>query len=66
MVKAWGYGHGPVEVARAALEGGATWLAVALVEEGRQLRARRGSTAPILLLSEPQPDAMAEVVALAG
>ena len=39
VVKAWAYGHGPVRVARAALEGGATWLAVALVEEGRQLRA---------------------------
>jgi alanine racemase len=61
VVKAWGYGHGPVEVAHAALEGGARWLAVALVEEGQQLRAA-GVTAPILLLSEPPADAMAEVV----
>ena len=61
VVKAWGYGHGPVEVAQAALEGGATWLAVALVEEGQQLRAA-GVTAPILLLSEPPAEAMAEVV----
>ncbi len=61
VVKAWGYGHGPVEVAQAALEGGAGWLAVALVEEGRQLRAA-GVTAPILLLSEPPAEAMAEVV----
>ena len=29
VVKADGYGHGAVAVARAALEGGATWLAVA-------------------------------------
>jgi alanine racemase len=62
VVKAWGYGHGSTEVARAALEGGATWLAVALVEEGRQLRAA-GIDAPILLLSEPRADAMSEVVA---
>ena len=31
----------PVRVARAAIDGGATWLAVALVEEGRQLRGGR-------------------------
>ncbi|HEX7095048.1 MAG TPA: alanine racemase, partial [Acidimicrobiales bacterium] len=34
VVKADGYGHGAVTVATAALRGGATWLAVALVEEG--------------------------------
>ncbi|MDQ6616282.1 MAG: alanine racemase [Actinomycetota bacterium] len=61
VVKAWGYGHGAVEVAEAAIDGGATWLAVALVEEGRQLRIA-GVTAPILLLSEPLLDAMPEVV----
>jgi alanine racemase len=48
-------------VARAALDGGATWLGVALVEEGRQLRAA-GIGAPVLLLSEPATPAMAEVV----
>jgi len=62
VVKAAGYGHGAPEVAAAALAGGATWLAVALVEEGRQLR-QAGLDAPILLLSEPAPVAMAEVVA---
>src|SRR5205085_7671325 len=51
VVKADGYGHGAVPVARVALEGGATWLAVALVEEGVALR-EEGITAPILLLSE--------------
>jgi alanine racemase len=61
VVKAWAYGHGPVRAARAALEGGATWLAVALVEEGRQLRAA-GISAPVLLLSEPATPAMGEVV----
>ena len=63
MVKAGGYGHGSVAVARAALEGGATWLAVALVSEGAVLRGR-GVDAPILLLSEPAGEAMDDVVAL--
>src|SRR3954471_10097710 len=61
VVKANGYGHGAVPVAEAALAGGATWLGVALVEEGRELRAA-GITAPVLLLSEPAPGAFAEVV----
>lgn len=52
VVKADGYGHGAVPVARAALAGGANWLAVALVEEGLELR-QAGIDAPILLLSEP-------------
>ena len=62
VVKAGGYGHGAVEVARAALAGGAHWLAVALVEEGRELR-EAGISAPVLVLSEPPAEAMAEVVA---
>ena len=62
VVKADGYGHGSVDVARAAVDGGATWLAVALVEEGVVLR-EAGITAPILLLSEPPADAVAEAVA---
>lgn len=51
VVKANGYGHGDVEVARAAIEGGATWVAVALVEEGLKLRGA-GIEAPILVLTE--------------
>lgn len=62
VVKADGYGHGSVEIARAAIDGGATWLAVALLEEGRVLRGA-GITAPILLLAEPPPDSAAEIVA---
>ncbi len=62
VVKADGYGHGAVPTARAALEAGATWLAVALVEEGRRLR-EAGIRAPILVLSEPRPLEMVEVVA---
>ncbi len=63
VVKAAAYGHGPVESAQAALDGGASWLAVALVEEGAQLRDA-GIDAPVLLLSEPPAGAMADVVGL--
>ena len=38
MVKANGYGHGALPVARAALEGGATGLAVSTLEEAALLR----------------------------
>jgi alanine racemase len=55
VVKADGYGHGAVTVAKAALEAGAAWLAVALVDEGIELR-RAGIGAPILVLSEPPTD----------
>jgi alanine racemase len=61
VVKADAYGHGLVPVARAALEGGATWLAVALVEEGVRLRDA-GIDAPVLVLSQPPAGAMATVV----
>ena len=61
-VKAEAYGHGAVPVARAALAGGATWLGVAFVEEGIELRDA-GITAPILLLSEPPAIAAPTVVA---
>ena len=47
VVKADAYGHGLVPVAKAALEGGASWLGVALLEEAITLRAA-GITAPIL------------------
>lgn len=62
VVKANGYGHGAVPVAVAALAGGADWLAVALVEEGVELRDA-GIEAPILLLSQPSPDGVEEAVA---
>jgi alanine racemase len=59
VVKADGYGHGAVEVARAALKGGAEWLGVALVEEGIVLRDA-GIDARILLLTEFPPGSEAE------
>ena len=61
VVKADGYGHGAVPVARAALEGGATSLAVAVVDEGEELR-QAGVHAPILLLAEPPAEAMPDAV----
>jgi alanine racemase len=39
VVKADGYGHGAVPSARAALAGGATWIAVATAREADELRA---------------------------
>ncbi|MDX6298059.1 MAG: alanine racemase [Nocardioidaceae bacterium] len=47
VVKADGYGHGIVESGRAAREGGAGWLGVALLDEALQLRAA-GDSGPIL------------------
>jgi len=49
VVKADGYGHGALQVARAALSAGASMLAVAIPEEGEELR-RAGVDAPILVL----------------
>lgn len=57
VVKAHGYGHGGPAVAKAALAGGASRLAVALVDEGVELR-QHGVEAPILLLSECGLDAV--------
>ena len=54
VVKADGYGHGAPAVATAAVNAGATWLAVALIEEAAELRSA-GLTTPILVLSEPRP-----------
>jgi alanine racemase len=61
VVKANGYGHGAAPVARAALDAGASWLGVARVEEGVQLRGH-GIDAPILLLSEAPVSAAEAVV----
>jgi alanine racemase len=61
-VKADGYGHGATAVSRAALSAGATWLGVALVEEGIALR-EQGVDAPILVLSEFPPGSEKEAIA---
>jgi alanine racemase len=51
-----------VAVGRAALDAGATWLGVALVEEGLGLRDA-GITSPILVLSEAPPGAEPATIA---
>ena len=56
VVKADAYGHGLVPVAKAALDGGASMLGVALLEEAITLR-QEGITAPILAwLVQPGSD----------
>ncbi len=57
VVKANGYGHGAVPVARAALQAGATELGVATVDEAAELR-QAGITAPVLVLGPATPPAM--------
>lgn len=56
VVKADGYGHGMVECARAAREGGADWLATATIEEALALRAA-GDEGPLLCwITTPSSD----------
>lgn len=54
VVKANAYGHGDIEVAKTALEAGASYLAVAFLDEALSLR-QRGITAPILVLGATRP-----------
>ncbi len=72
VVKGDGYGHGAIPAARAALEGGASRLAVATAEEAAELRAG-GVAEPVLVLgaisAEELPIALAaraELVAWTG
>ena len=62
VVKADGYGHGAVEVAGAAMRGGAACLAVALASEGAELRAA-GIEAPVLVLSQASTAEVDDLVA---
>jgi len=55
VVKADAYGHGVLEVAQAAVEAGSDRLAVALPEEGRQLR-KADFKLPIQILGEVLPE----------
>lgn len=61
VVKADGYGHGAVQVARAALRAGADRVGVATLDEALQLR-EAGITAAIQMLSEAPPEAADVVV----
>ena len=55
VIKADAYGHGALALADVALEGGATWLAVARCLEAAALR-EHGIRAPILVLGPTWPE----------
>lgn len=55
VVKANAYGHGDVQVAEAALDAGAVYLAVAFMDEAIALR-NKGIKAPILVLGATRPE----------
>ena len=57
VVKADAYGHGALEVAKAACSAGASYLGVATVDEGIELR-EAGMREPILILSQPPAEAI--------
>jgi len=64
VVKADGYGHGMVQSAQAALAGGATWLAVAGIQEARELTdLAEEMKAPLLIMGPLQRDDLEEAVA---
>lgn len=61
VVKADAYGHGAVQIAKAALSAGASYLAVAFVDEAVELR-NAGISAPILILGYTPPHAVQTAV----
>ena len=61
VVKADGYGHGLLPVAKSALSAGASWLGVALLEEARALR-QGGISAPIIAWLTPISDDFASAI----
>lgn len=61
VVKADAYGHGFLEVAKTLLENGADRLAVAVLQEGKQLRSR-GVTVPILILGASGEEAVEDLI----
>jgi alanine racemase len=63
VVKADGYGHGAEPSARAALAGGATWLAVAGAAEARELREAGIAEPPILVMGALRPSELREALA---
>ncbi len=60
VVKANAYGHGLVPVSLAILEAGVSYLGVAIVEEGIELRQH--TRAPILVFSSPLDDSIGSFV----
>jgi alanine racemase len=66
VVKGWGYGHGIIRAAAAAVSGGATWLGVALVNEAIDVRVKGQLVEPVLLLAEPPLRQLVDVARLDG
>lgn len=62
VVKADAYGHGAITVAQTAIESGASWLGVATVPEGIQLR-EAGINAPILILGATHTPEQVQAIA---
>jgi alanine racemase len=63
VVKANAYGHGAVDIGRAATAAGADWLAVATFDEAAELRTA-GIEAPVLVMGPVAPGGEPEAVAL--
>ena len=61
VVKADAYGHGFLEVTKALLENGADRLAVAVLQEAKQLRSR-GVNVPILLLGASMDNDIEDII----
>lgn len=61
VVKADAYGHGFLEVTKTLLENGADRLAVAVLQEGKQLRSR-GVTVPILILGASGEETVEDLI----
>ena len=61
VVKANAYGHGLIEVSKAAVEAGAAWLCVARVEEAIRLR-ESGIQIPLLVLGFSTPERVADAI----
>jgi len=66
VVKADGYGHGAVQSARAALAGGASWLAVAAASEAQDLREAGVRDVRVLVMGALSGVELEEVLAADG
>ena len=66
VVKADGYGHGAVASARAALAGGAAWLAVVSAQELRELRAAGLGEVPVLVMGALTGEELRQALADGG
>lgn len=60
IIKANGYGHGAIPVARSAVKAGATWCGVARIEEAIELRQHLDN--PILVLGFTPPDRYTDAI----